>query len=232
MLAAPVAHPAGSYYVLEDVPLFPLNVVLFPGMPLPLHIFEQRYREMIALCAEEQRPFAVLLIREGLEVGTPATPFEVGTMAKIVGVDKLDDGRMNIVTIGTQRCRLLRLSAEKHSYLVGDVDVLEEGDPEEALDPGLAEEVATLASRYVAMVNMASGQELVSHQMPTDPAELSYAVGANLRIDNSERQRLLEAPSTAHRLRLEKDLLERENQQLDEYLQQRKRGSLGPFSRN
>ncbi len=216
----------------KDVPLFPLNVVLFPGMPLPLHIFEPRYREMIALCTEEERPFAVLLIQEGLEVGAPAKPFDVGTMAKILGIDKLEDGRMNIVTVGAERFRLLRYSAEKHAYLIGDIDILEDRSVGEAIPSELKDEVATLAGRYVALVNMASGQELVAHQLPTDPLDLSYAVGANLRIDNLERQELLETTSTALRLRQERDLLEREIKQIDQYLRQRQRGSLGPFSRN
>src|SRR5437867_2308310 len=218
--------------VQEDVPLFPLNVVLFPGMPLPLHIFEPRYREMMALCTEEERPFAVLLIQEGLEVGTPAKPFEIGTMAKIVGVEKLEDGRLNIVTVGTDRFHLLRYSAEKRSYLVGDVEVLEDKSNGEAIPPELREEIAALANRYVALLNMASGQELVAHQLPSEPTALSYSIGANLRIDNLERQQLLETTSTANRLRKEKDLLQREIKTLDEYLRQRKRGSLGPFSRN
>lgn len=217
--------------MLEDVPLFPLNVVLFPGMPLPLHIFEPRYREMIGLCAQEERPFGVLLIKEGTEVGSPARPFEVGTLAKIVGVDRLDDGRMNIVTLGTQRFRLLQFSTEKRSYLVGDIQLLEEGASPQGLDP-LARDVLGLVRRYVTMVQMVAGQELVVPDAPSEPSDLSHFVGATLRIDNLERQRLLEAESALSRLQMEKDILVRENKNLDDYLRERKQGGLGPFSRN
>ncbi|HXL19893.1 MAG TPA: LON peptidase substrate-binding domain-containing protein, partial [Streptosporangiaceae bacterium] len=76
------------------LPLFPLNVVLFPHMALPLHVFEPRYRKMIGDCLEEGHSFGVVAIREGRETG-PATPYGVGTLAKIVRIDRLDDGRMN-----------------------------------------------------------------------------------------------------------------------------------------
>src|SRR6266516_6539957 len=114
----------GRSEMAEEIPLFPLNTVLFPGMPLPLHIFEPRYREMIGLCSTEDRPFGVVLIREGVEVGEPAVPFEVGTMARIIGVDRMPDGRMNIITVGTRRFRLLGYTTEKKPYIVGDVEPL------------------------------------------------------------------------------------------------------------
>ena len=79
---------------LIELPLFPLNVVLFPGMSLPLHIFEERYKAMIGACSEHDTPFGVLLIKEGQEVGDPAEPFQVGTTARITEVQQLEDGRM------------------------------------------------------------------------------------------------------------------------------------------
>jgi Lon protease-like protein len=215
----------------DEMPLFPLNTVLFPGMPLPLHIFEPRYREMIAFCSESEKPFGVVLIREGTEVGEPATPFDVGTMARIVGVDRLQDGRMNIVTVGTHRFRLVAYSTTKKPYMVGDVEPLADAASGPEVGAGPIDEVATLARRYVAMVQAALEQDLVPLQLPSDAEEMSYIVGGALRIHNPERQRLLEATSTAQRLELEKSILEREISTLDALLQQRK-GGLGPFSRN
>jgi len=69
-----------------ELPLFPLNTVLFPGATLPLHVFEERYKQMINQCLESRSPFGVLLIRSGNEVGTPTEPFEVGTTASIAHV--------------------------------------------------------------------------------------------------------------------------------------------------
>src|SRR5438445_13035426 len=89
------------------LPLFPLNVVLFPHMPLPLHVFEPRYRQMIGDCLEEGHSFGVVAIEEGSESG-PATPYDVGTLAKIVRIDRLDDGRMNLLVMGAARFDVMR----------------------------------------------------------------------------------------------------------------------------
>jgi len=216
----------------EEVPLFPLNTVLFPGMPLPLHIFEYRYREMIAFCSENEKEFGVILIKEGTEVGEPATPFEIGTMARIVGIDRLEDGRMNIVTVGTRRFRLVNLSPDKMSYIVGNVELLEDEQPGADVNTApLAAEVGGLLQRYSTLVQAALEQELTPLQVPGNPESLSYLAGGTLRIRNRERQRLLELSSTVQRLELEKEILVRETATLQEFIEQRK-GGLGPFSRN
>ena len=214
----------------EELPLFPLNVVLFPGMPLPLHIFEPRYREMIAYCSDNEKEFGVLLIKEGSEVGDPATPVGIGTLARIVGIDRLDDGRMNIVTVGTCRFHLVNLSADKRSYIVGDVEPLEDEQAEEDISP-LAEDVGRLLQRYSTLLHAALERELTPLQPPSDPEALSHLVGGTLQIPNPERQRLLELLSTKARLELERELLNRESSNLQEFIEQRK-GGMGPFSRN
>lgn len=201
-------------------------------MPLPLHIFEPRYREMIGLCAREERPFGVVLIKEGTEVGAAATPFEVGTKARIVGVDHLEDGRLNIVTVGTERFRLLGYSTEKRSYMVGDVEIVVDDPKTVSTTDQLSGEVAALAKRYVALAQTALEQDLIPLQLPSGPEELSYLVGAALRVRNEERQRLLELISTADRLELERQILTRETENLAALLEHRKKGALGPFSRN
>ncbi|MCI0849057.1 MAG: LON peptidase substrate-binding domain-containing protein, partial [Chloroflexi bacterium] len=88
---------------LTTLPLFPLNLVLFPGMDLPLHIFEQRYRDMIGECLDKDAPFGVVLIKEGVEVGDPADPERIGTSTRILSSEILDQGRMNILTRGERR---------------------------------------------------------------------------------------------------------------------------------
>jgi Lon protease-like protein len=216
----------------EEMPLFPLNTVLFPGMPLPLHIFEPRYREMIAVCSRDERPFGVVLIKDGQEVGEAAEPFTVGTMARIVGVDRLPDGRLNIMTIGTQRFRLLEHFADRKSYLVGEVEPLkDDSTPTEVLQE-LAKEVGTLGQRYAALVQTASEHDLVPLQLPGDAEEISYTIGAGLHIRNEERQHLLELVSTTARLGAEKQILQREIQLIEELLKHRKSGNSGSFSRN
>src|SRR4030067_2100194 len=90
-----------------DLPLFPLNTVLFPGMPLPLHIFEERYKRLIRDCLETHQPFGVVLIRKGYEANGPlAEPHEIGCTARIVDIQPLSDGGINVITLGENRFRI------------------------------------------------------------------------------------------------------------------------------
>ena len=108
--------------VMSTLPLFPLNTVLFPGQMLPLHIFEPRYRQMIGECAQNGTPFGVVLIRQGEEVGDPDTePYDVGTTAHIVQIERLEDGRMNIICVGHSRFRIQHLLRDA-DYLRGEID--------------------------------------------------------------------------------------------------------------
>src|ERR1700694_5679572 len=120
------------------LPLFPLEqVVLFPGMSLPLRIFEERYKVMMGACQVTDQLFGVLLIRSGSEVGEPARPERVGCTARMLRIDRLPDGRMTILTIGEQRSRLqgsARVMPE--GYLEGDVRMLADAaTPSVAADP-------------------------------------------------------------------------------------------------
>src|SRR5712691_4193081 len=128
------------------LPLFPLDqVVLYPGMSLPLRIFEPRYKVMIGACQVTDQLFGVLLIRSGSEVGAPAEPERVGCTARMLRIDRLPDGRMTILTIGEQRFRLqgpARVMAE--GYLVGDVRLL----PDQVSEPLAADLVASLAQEF------------------------------------------------------------------------------------
>ena len=115
---------------LLQLSLFPLNVVLFPGMPMPLHIFEERYKAMIGECVDREEPFGIILIKEGQEVGEPAEPVKVGTTARIVQVERLEEGRLNIMTRGEKRFEVVEITHQV-PYLAGQVRYFTEepGDP-------------------------------------------------------------------------------------------------------
>ena len=115
----------GSSDGLTTLPLFPLNLVLFPGMDLPLHIFEDRYKDMVGDCIDRKEPFGVVLIKEGQEVGEPAEPFQVGTAAQIVQVEHLAEGRINIVTRGQHRFQTGEI-IQRSPHIVGQVQYLGE----------------------------------------------------------------------------------------------------------
>jgi Lon protease-like protein len=211
----------------RELPLFPLEqVVLFPGMSLPLRIFEERYKVMIGACQVTDQLFGVLLIRTGREVGVPARPERVGCTARMVRVDRLPDGRMTILTIGETRFRLLAPArAQPEGYLVGDVRLLPDAPPPPAVPAELVEGVAREFGTYQASVMAMSGtKDAVAPELPADPVRLSYRVASTLHIHPRERQRLLELDDVAGRLQEELNLLKRENKPAS--------GTIGPFSVN
>lgn len=196
------------------VPLFPLGTVLVPGLVMPLHIFEQRYRDLVAdllAAAEVDQHFGVVAIRSGHEVGTGSATalHEVGTLAELTDVDALPDGRYDVQTVGTRRFRLLGLDPDSGRpdaavpYLRGQVEILDEPVGDTA--PLLAGPVREAFERYRQTLR---GAESV---LPGDPLLLSYTVAANMLLDLVDKQRLLEAPDTSQRLRLALRLLARED---------------------
>src|SRR6266436_7061778 len=115
-----------------ELPLFPLSIVLFPGEELPLHIFESRYRLMINECYEQEKPFGVVLVQPESDF-LQEEPYSVGTMAEIKALDRLEDGRMNLIAKGTRRFRILSQHHEK-PYLSGIVELYEDvAEPEQML---------------------------------------------------------------------------------------------------
>ena len=118
---------------LVQLPLFPLNLVLFPGMDLPLHIFEERYKNMIGDCLNQNVPFGVVLIKEGTEVGDPAAPERIGTSARILRSELLDQGRMNIMTKGERRFEIEEI-IQRAPHVVGRVRFLVELEGEGCAD--------------------------------------------------------------------------------------------------
>jgi Lon protease-like protein len=190
----------------RTLPLFPLHAVLFPGAVLPLRIFEERYKRLVHDCLESDRALGIVLIRSGSEVGGPATPFEVGTLARIIRTDPLQDGKINLAVLGERRFHIRSL-VEGQPYLVGEVELWDEGATDPSL--GLVEQVRRQFAEYVGTLRQLAQRPSGMVQMPDGALELSYAVAASLQIPPQEQQALLEL-SAAHRLQREYDLLRRE----------------------
>lgn len=192
------------------LPLFPLkNVVLFPGMVLPLHIFELRYREMIGRCIDEKSPFGVALIEDGQEVGATANPHRVGTAARIARHEVLEDGHMNITAVGTQRFRILELD-HSQSYLSAKVRPLPVINGGTQLATDLAHRVRPRIVEYVELLSEASGQKLQLDRLPEDPTTLAFLVAISMQVGSEDKQRLLERVGVPEMLALELHLLGRE----------------------
>jgi hypothetical protein len=197
----------------EVIAIFPLRTVLVPGLVMPLHIFEPRYRQLIADLAskpEGERGFGITAIREGHEVGIDAVRSltEVGTFAQIRSVDPYPDGRADIVTNGATRFRLIREVHTGSPYMCAEVEWLDEPDG----DADVHSMAITAERRFREYRAMLSGSAELDNpaELRDDPRICSYVIAAALVIDAPERQRLLEAPSTADRLRDELRLLSRE----------------------
>ena len=182
---------------LTRLALFPLNLVLFPGMELPLHIFEERYKDMIGECLEQDVPFGVVLIKEGLEVGAPADPERIGTSTRILRSEILDQGRMNIVTKGERRFEIEEI-IQRVPHVVGRVRFLVELEGE-----GCAELIPQINDEYINLVKnltALTGGYTSRVEIPEDPIELSYAIAGNLNLEPHLRQSLLVTETAATRL--------------------------------
>ena len=200
----------------EPLPLFPLgHTVLFPGVVLPLHVFEERYRELVRTLVElpegARRRFGVVAIRQGWEVGEDAVSalHDVGCAAELRRVSRYPDGRYDLVTVGTDRFRLRSVDRESRPYLVGSVDWLP-AEPAPAGVAGLAAAVGAVFGDYVAAAAGLQGRPTEQAELPDDPVELAYAVAAAAVLTLEDRQALLEAETTRARLRAELRLLKRE----------------------
>ena len=166
-------------------------------MELPLHIFEERYKDMIGECLEQDVPFGVVLIKEGLEVGAPADPERIGTSTRILRSEILDQGRMNIVTKGERRFEIEEI-IQRVPHVVGRVRFLVELEGE-----GCAELIPQINDEYVNLVKnltALSGGYTSRVEIPEDPIELSYAIAGNLNLEPHLRQSLLVTETAATRL--------------------------------
>lgn len=192
----------------DDLPLFPLHTVLYPQIPMPLHIFEPRYREMVWRCLDENAAFGVVLIQEGAEIGSPAVPCSVGTTACIKQFEEMPDGRLNIVVVGETRFTILE-TRQTHPYLSARVAPFAE-QAEDAAQTSTFDSVTSLFKTYLKSLLARAGQSLSSLQLPREPESLSYAIAHSLQIPLPEKQELLEIVGVEPRLRREFELLKQE----------------------
>lgn len=177
---------------MNELPLFPLNTVLFPGMPLNLRIFEERYKIMMNMCIENRKPFGVVLIADGAtDTDQHAEPHLIGCTAQITQVQPLGGGRMNISAIGKDRFQVLSLLHDK-PYLSGITEPFPLIDD----DPGLARQLGYrlrgYINRYLSILAKAGRVQFESSQLPNDPIAVAYLSAVLLQNTSpEEKQRLL-----------------------------------------
>jgi uncharacterized protein len=201
----------------EKLPLFPLGAVLYPGMLLPLHIFEERYRQLVRdlLARPEPRRFGIIAIRKGRETGIDGVNslYEIGCIATLRRVDQHEDGRFDLVTVGTQRFRLLGLD-QTLPYLRGDIELLAEDEVDQAAAAPFVRAVQVAFRAYLDALTERGGATVRIQELPGEPGLLSFVVAATMVIDLPERQSLLDESDTVGRLNAERALLARETAML------------------
>ena len=209
----------------ERLPIFPLGTVLFPGLVLPLHIFEERYRslvrELVASPEDGPHEFGVVTLRHGAEAPSPAADddpapepapvrsedlYPVGCTAELRQVTELPDGRFDIMTVGRRRFSIVDVRQGAEPYLTARVEWL----PDESADQIAAQLAPRALAAFRTYLDLLRPDSEVLDAVPGDPTVLSHLIAATAQLTTDERQLLLAAPDTASRLRAELKLLNRE----------------------
>jgi Lon protease-like protein len=199
----------------RTMPIFPLGLVAFPGMTVPLHVFEDRYRAMVRhlLTIEEprERLFGIVAIREGYEVGghEARSMYRTGCVVRLSTVSEYDDGRFDVAGVGVGRMRVVGTDTEG-PFVRAEVELLPDDEkPSVETAREAAHALATFAD-YRELVGELRGGEVMSGGLPRDPAMLSYVLASTCSLTLRERQQLLESPTTFERLGLLRRLMRRE----------------------
>ncbi len=179
------------------LPIFPLPAVLFPGTPLPLHIFEPRYKRMLADCLAADRCFGITPVPPARDVPEPGT---VGCVAEVRVNQELPDGRSNIVVLGGSRFVLARLLDESLPYLVAQVHTFDD-DPDTQPAADETTTVRALFARYFAGLRQLNDVEPEEPVLPDDPLSLSFQVAGAIECDPGVKHRLLAERSTVRRFK-------------------------------
>ena len=175
-----------------ELPLFPLKSVLFPGTPIQLHIFEERYKAMMDMCIQKHLPFGVVLIQRGVEaLGSLAEPYSIGCTAQIIHVQRLEEGRMNIVALGRKRFRILSIDRGTHPYLMSRVQEFPLAKPFPKAIEGQVTRLHQQVERFIQVVIEAGGGKFDAQQLPQDPVALAYVAAALLQVPPEQKQQLL-----------------------------------------
>jgi Lon protease-like protein len=178
-----------------ELPLFPLHTVLFPGMALPLHIFESRYKQLIKFCLDKDKPFGIVLIRHGSEaLGPLPEPHLIGCTARILDVQSLEEGRMKITTIGEGRFLINSIDFEL-PYLVAQAEhhPFEESNPP-ALETA-AGRISPKVQKYIQLLNEIEEVKIDLDSIPDDPISMASFAATLLQMPPDEKQVLLESRS-------------------------------------
>ncbi len=195
---------------VTELPIFPLALVLFPGVPLPLHIFEPRYRQMLNDARSGNNLFGVSYFDASTSEKETPPAGHVGCVAEVTEAQTLPDGRSNILTVGIIRYRVEEYLERGDPYLLARISFFEDDDEDAGVLSESAHEVAETFTRIARAVRTINDERArLPDISDTDPQRLSFLVGAAIEIDSDVKQDLLELRSTAARLQRLREMLER-----------------------
>ena len=201
-----------------SIPLFPLNTVLFPGMMLPLRIFEERYKIMIKECMAGDNIFGVVLAKTKQAQSPNVSQlysddlYSVGTTARITAVEHLQDSKMNLITVGQERFIIKEIKASDDDFIVGQVDpypLSDSGNPMQM--ESLVDRLRPMVQEYIDHLADASGEDLSEATLPSDPKALAYLAGTAVQGPLPDKQKLLASDSLGQLIVKTVNVLDREN---------------------
>ncbi len=201
-----------------QIPIFPLNTVLFPGMLLPLHIFEERYKIMINRCLADDNTFGIVLAKNKQAVEPNVANifaddiYPVGTTAYISAVERLADNRMNLITIGRERFTIKNIRPSQDDYLVGEVDPLPiTNQSDEPVVKTMYARLKPMIEQYIQRLATAAGESFSGANLPSDPEALAYLAGMAVQGPLTDKQHLLAINSLSQLVTSTANVLDREN---------------------
>jgi Lon protease-like protein len=198
---------------VAEIPLFPLDLVLFPNMILPLHIFEERYKTMINRCVHESLPFGIVLAK-GLQTGTGKVETSpVGCTARIARVERLPDGCMNIEVVGEERFHILD-THEQQPYRTGLTEPYEDIPAADARVEPLCREVMDILHEFLTRSLAIMGKQVEQFELPYHPEQISFTAACVLPLTNEEKQEILSDRDVISRLETSREALGREVERL------------------
>ncbi len=192
-----------------SLPIFPLNTVLFPGIPMPLRIFEERYLRMLADRTPNDPAFAIALIESGQEVGGSPKFHDIGTTARLVSINALSTSRVDIVVVGDRRVRISSGDWGR-GYAVADTEDLADGPHDSAEATDVAAAVRDAYGTYVRSVARLVNMRFKAPELSRDAAAASFEITSRLPLHTWEQQAILEYPDPLSRIRAVRSLLDRE----------------------
>jgi Lon protease-like protein len=227
-----IQHDRIIYTIMNQIPLFPLHSVLFPGMPIRLQVFENRYLEMVQTCVDQNMPFGVVLIKDGMEaLGPLPIPHEIGCLTTIQQLQPLEDGRVNLVGQGVERIEILEVSREA-PYLQATIQQwpLHGEDHPDAVR--LANQVRPLLAHYLVELAASRNQTIDPPDLPGNPNRLAYLTCSLLHIPADEKQTLLSEKETRQLLNRLLEALKLEIPLLRTLRTRKRPQSIGSFGLN